>query len=259
MSGLVAHAILAAMTTTGTSLEDLGSRIRQRRERLGLKQIDLANALQITTQAVSKWERGENAPDVVTLGPLAHLLGVSVDFLLGLQSAGGDVFEATVFASSVNGYTARAETLDLADLATWTNGLLSLVTECVTRHGGIPIKALGDGLLACFAGHAHRERGLAAALGARAAVTDPVVVGLASGPVHLTSIGHPDYARPDILSPVVNLAFRVLGWATRIGASAETLAGLEDRYDLGAGEPVALKGIADPVVLYEVRGRRQEQ
>ena len=40
-------------------LSELGNRIRSQRERLGLKQQDIANALQISPQAVSKWERGK--------------------------------------------------------------------------------------------------------------------------------------------------------------------------------------------------------
>ena len=233
-------------------LQDLGHRIRARRERLGLKQIDLANALQITAQAVSKWERGENAPDITVLGPLALLLGVTTDWLLGRQASPGDVFEATVFASSVNGYTARAETLELGDLAAWTNGFLSQVTESVLRHGGVPVKYLGDGLLGFFAGHEHRARALRAAQSARSTVTDPLVVGLTSGPIHLVAIGHPSYASADIMGSTVNRAFRVLGWARRLGASADTLEGLLDQYEISTREQVTLKGIAEPVTLYEI-------
>ena len=76
-------------------LSELGNRIRSQREKRSLKQQDVANALDITPQAVSKWERGENAPDVVTLGPLARLLGTSVDWLLGVKF--------TVAATSVIG------------------------------------------------------------------------------------------------------------------------------------------------------------
>ena len=51
-------------------LSELGQRIRDRRERLGLKQHDVAHALQVSPQAVSKWERGENGPDLAILGAL---------------------------------------------------------------------------------------------------------------------------------------------------------------------------------------------
>ena len=53
----------------------LGERIRARRERLGLRQADLAAALGLSAAAVSKWKRGETAPDIGSLLPLAGLLG----------------------------------------------------------------------------------------------------------------------------------------------------------------------------------------
>ena len=75
-------------------LNELGRRLRTQRERLGLKQNDIANALQVSPQAVSKWERGENGPDIATLGPLARLLGVSTDWLLDAHGQDLDVFDA---------------------------------------------------------------------------------------------------------------------------------------------------------------------
>jgi class 3 adenylate cyclase/DNA-binding XRE family transcriptional regulator len=60
----------------------VGHRIRQRREQVGLRQRDLADALQLSAQAVSKWERGENAPDIGLLPDLARILGITTDWLL---------------------------------------------------------------------------------------------------------------------------------------------------------------------------------
>ena len=42
----------------------MGGRIRDRRERLGLTQRGLGAALQVSAQAVSKWELGDSVPDV---------------------------------------------------------------------------------------------------------------------------------------------------------------------------------------------------
>ena len=68
------------------NLKELGKRIRAQREKCRLKQVDIANALQISAQAVSKWERGENAPDIAVLLDLTRLLGVSTDWLLGADA-----------------------------------------------------------------------------------------------------------------------------------------------------------------------------
>ena len=90
-------------------LDGIAKRIRSRREERGFKQADIANALQVSAQAVSKWERGENAPDIALLGGLAKLLGVSTDWILGLHEETADVFEATVFVSAVQGLCKKGE------------------------------------------------------------------------------------------------------------------------------------------------------
>jgi SAM-dependent methyltransferase len=65
------------------SNNEIGTRIRRRREYLNLTQAALAEALCVSPQAVSKWERGETAPDISLLLPLARLLETSSDWLLG--------------------------------------------------------------------------------------------------------------------------------------------------------------------------------
>lgn len=48
----------------------------------GLTQGELANRLNYSDKAVSKWERGESLPDVQVLKQLADMYGVGVDYLL---------------------------------------------------------------------------------------------------------------------------------------------------------------------------------
>ena len=60
----------------------LGKRIAMLRRRRELKQEELANMLDITAQAVSKWENDQTCPDIGLLPKLAKILGVSVDELL---------------------------------------------------------------------------------------------------------------------------------------------------------------------------------
>ena len=60
----------------------LGKRIAILRKEKGLKQEELATALEVSSQAVSKWENDQCCPDISLLPKLAKLLGVSVDVLL---------------------------------------------------------------------------------------------------------------------------------------------------------------------------------
>lgn len=59
-----------------------GQFISEKRKALGLTQQELAEKLQITNKAVSKWETGDGMPDVQLLTPLANQLGVTVDEIL---------------------------------------------------------------------------------------------------------------------------------------------------------------------------------
>lgn len=76
------------------NVAEVGERIRQRRELAGLRQRDIADALQLSAQAVSKWERGENAPDIGILPQLARLLGISTDWLLAGFDDSPDLLKA---------------------------------------------------------------------------------------------------------------------------------------------------------------------
>lgn len=58
--------------------EKLGAFIAENRKANGMTQADLAAKLQVTDKAVSRWERGIGFPDINTIEPLAHALGVSV-------------------------------------------------------------------------------------------------------------------------------------------------------------------------------------
>ena len=60
----------------------LGTNIVAYRKRSGLTQAKLAERLNYSDKAVSKWERGESMPDVLTLVQLAELFEITVDDLL---------------------------------------------------------------------------------------------------------------------------------------------------------------------------------
>ncbi len=61
----------------------IGEVIGKRRRELGLTQNQLAQRLNISFQAVSKWENGTAYPDVATLPNLAAVLNTTIDSLLG--------------------------------------------------------------------------------------------------------------------------------------------------------------------------------
>ena len=65
--------------------QTIGERIAQLRRKKNTTQEAMAEQLGVTPQAVSKWENDISCPDITLLPPLAALLGVTVDELLGCE------------------------------------------------------------------------------------------------------------------------------------------------------------------------------
>lgn len=62
----------------------LGSRIKSRRQALGLSQSDLSRQLNCTQAALSQYENGNREPGLNDLVNIAHCLNTTTDYLLGL-------------------------------------------------------------------------------------------------------------------------------------------------------------------------------
>ena len=61
---------------------NLSDRIQNLRKTKGLSQEELAEALGVSRQAVSKWESGQSSPDLDKIVQLSEYFGVSTDHLL---------------------------------------------------------------------------------------------------------------------------------------------------------------------------------
>ncbi len=61
----------------------LSQKIKELRKKNGLTQEELADKLNVSRQAVTKWESGEGVPDIENLQNLSLYFHVSVDYLIG--------------------------------------------------------------------------------------------------------------------------------------------------------------------------------
>ncbi len=64
----------------------IGSKIKELRKRDGRKQEDVATALGITNQAISRWEAGKGYPDMEMIPAIANYFHVSIDELFGYNN-----------------------------------------------------------------------------------------------------------------------------------------------------------------------------
>ena len=60
----------------------LAEKIYQERRKLGLSQEQFAEQMDISRQAVSKWESGQSMPDLDKVVVMSQIFGVSTDYLL---------------------------------------------------------------------------------------------------------------------------------------------------------------------------------
>ena len=68
------------------SNKSIGEMISSLRKEKGMTQNDLAEKMNVTDKAVSKWERNLSCPDVNSIPKLAEILGTTVEELLNAQS-----------------------------------------------------------------------------------------------------------------------------------------------------------------------------
>lgn len=68
------------------NMKNIGMRISELRKLKNMTQMELADRMNISFQAVSNWERGNSMPDISKLPELAQLFCVTIDDILGEKS-----------------------------------------------------------------------------------------------------------------------------------------------------------------------------
>jgi DNA-binding XRE family transcriptional regulator len=141
---------------SGYQAESIGRIIAAKRKENGLTQEGLANLLQITPQAVSKWENGVGLPDVTLIPRIAAALQISVNELFGepdrMKKAQlpmeyqGLAFVATNGQVAV--YSSKSvESKDETQVTFSDGSTADLKTQCVVNMGPGEVRILEIGHL----------------------------------------------------------------------------------------------------------------
>lgn len=119
----------------------IGTNIATHRKRCGLTQAELAEKLNYSDKAVSKWERGESIPDVLTLAQLAEQFDITVNDLLAdpdaLPADAGAVQQVMekVVGKTLKRKANRQIILGLSSILVW---FVALLTYVVIASCGVP-------------------------------------------------------------------------------------------------------------------------
>lgn len=124
----------------------LGEKILSARKKSGLSQVDLADALGVSRQSVSKWETGEANPEIGKLPELARLLGVSTDWLLSEEDEPAKERGEAGFGPvpQIN--------IDQKTYPEWLDHMPGNITKMVKKYGWLygVYMAVGGGIFALF-------------------------------------------------------------------------------------------------------------
>jgi class 3 adenylate cyclase/tetratricopeptide (TPR) repeat protein/ribosomal protein L40E len=178
----------------------------------------------------------------------------------------------TILFSDVKGSTKMAETLDPEEVLEIMNGAFDALIEPIYRHEGTLARLMGDAILAFFgAPIAHEndpERAVRAALEIIQGIQDYAIrleqergivgfnvrVGINTGPVVVGEVGSDLRVEYTAMGDAINLAARMEQNAPVGGVliSHHTYQHVRGLFEVQVLEPIAVKGKAEPVQVYEV-------
>ena len=186
---------------------------------------------------------------------------------------GGTKRRVTVLMSDLRGYTRFAEQGDPAEVMEILNGYLARMAEIVIAHGGTINEFIGDAIFAVYGApvaHAdHAERAAGTALAMQAAMAEinaeharrglpgfEMGIGLHTGEAVVGNIGSEQRAKYAVVGSAVNVASRVESATVggQVLLTAATLGELGALAHVGPALAVEVKGLAQPLILHELRG-----
>ncbi len=181
----------------------------------------------------------------------------------------------TVLFADIAGFTAMAERLDPETVTDAMNVIFALLGAEVEAVGGTVDKVIGDNLMALFgAPVAHEDDALRAVRAARAMQRGIAAqqsdlqrtlggavrlrIGIHTGQVVWGAVGPPGQTRPTVMGDTVNLASRLQRASPEGGVVVSEAVWRQVRahYEGTAWEPLAVRGRADAVAVYEITGDR---
>ena len=90
----------------------VAKRIRDARNAKNMTQMELADKMGVSFQAVSNWERGNSMPDISKLSDLSKVLGINISQILGGDTKEDETIEKVMENDEVN----LSEIIDVAPL-----------------------------------------------------------------------------------------------------------------------------------------------
>jgi adenylate cyclase len=176
---------------------------------------------------------------------------------------GGERRTITVFFSDIRGFTSWSEKNTPEQVIDMLNNLLSFQADIVQRLGGDVDKFVGDELIAVFNGPKKDQLAVQAAIEIQQKLPSmlgagqkelAVGIGINCGEVVMGAMGSESRMDYTVLGSTVNLGARLCSAAGKhqILVSNAVFMNLEHKIPTNELEPIQVKGIEQPVKIYEI-------
>jgi sugar/nucleoside kinase (ribokinase family)/DNA-binding XRE family transcriptional regulator len=126
--------------------KNLGDNIAELRKKQGMTQLQLANRLNVSDKAISRWENGVGFPEITQLPVLASVFEVSVDYLLtgrrkGITIAGNII---TDIVKRIDCYPKAGMLANVTDISRSVGGCApNTAIDLAKIDSSVPISVLG--------------------------------------------------------------------------------------------------------------------
>ena len=124
----------------------VGKTIADLRKKSGMTQLELAQRLDVTDKAVSRWENGQSYPDITLFPRIAGLFGVTVDYLMlgdkkGIAVAGNILLD---IVKNIEQYPQMGMLVQMGEVSHAVGGCAPNVSIDLSRiDPTVPISAIG--------------------------------------------------------------------------------------------------------------------
>ncbi|MCB0277926.1 MAG: adenylate/guanylate cyclase domain-containing protein [Calditrichaeota bacterium] len=188
---------------------------------------------------------------------------------VGNLKLGGERKYLTMFFSDIRGFTAFSEKRQPEEVIEMLNLYLRRQAEIVHKYGGDIDKFVGDELMAIFEGKDAELNSVLCAYEIQHRISKLneefqndifVGIGINAGDVVSGNMGSEDRIDHTVLGNHVNLAARLCSKAgpTQTIISESVYNALEDKSIASPLEPIEVKGISEPVQIYEVHYSKEQ-
>jgi adenylate cyclase len=186
---------------------------------------------------------------------------------------GGELRTVSILMSDLRGFSALSERLGPETMIELLNRYFARMVPVILAHGGTIAEFIGDAILVLFGAPVEAAddapRAVRCAWGMQRAMQSfneesraaglpelTMGIGLHAGRVVAGNIGSPDRVKYGVVGPPVNLAARIesLTVGPQTLLSSQLLARVTDLARVGPPTSASLKGIAEPVLVFELLG-----